>query len=191
MDSISRKEEILNVAAKLIRVRGYQAVSMRDLAADLRIKAASLYNHFSSKQAILEAIVLPTAQQFTDGMQTIRNSGKQPASQLQEVIMLHISLTLANPDAMACLNNDWIHLEANAYQEVSAQREKYELNFRHIIREGVQSNVFENFDEEIVLYSFLSTLRTLYQWYKRRKSIDQVEMRETIVKVLLQGIVRH
>jgi TetR/AcrR family transcriptional regulator, cholesterol catabolism regulator len=191
VESISRKAEILNVAAKLIRERGYQAVSMRDLAAELRIKAASIYNHFSGKQAILEAIVLPTAQQFTDGMQAVRNSGKQPAAQLREVILLHISLTLANPDAMACLNNDWIHLEANAYREVSTQRETYELNFRHIIREGVQSNAFENLDEEIVLYSFLSTLRTLYQWYKRRKSLDQLEMRETIVKVLLQGIVRH
>lgn len=191
MESISRKEEILVIAAKLFRVRGYQAVSMRDLAAELNIKAASLYNHFSGKQAILEAIVLPTAQQFTEGMLVVRNSGKSPDAQLREVILLHITLTLANPDAMACLNNDWIHLEANAYKEVSIQREAYEHNFRHIIREGVQSNVFENLDEEIVLYSFLSTLRTLYQWYKRRKSLDQLEMRETIVKVLMQGIVRH
>ena len=58
MEKPDRKAEILSVAAKLFRERGYSAVSMRDLAQALDIKAASLYNHITSKQEILVLIVI-------------------------------------------------------------------------------------------------------------------------------------
>lgn len=189
MESPTRKDEIIQFAARMFRERGFQAISMRDLAAAIHIKAASLYNHFSGKQAILEAIVLPTAQQFTHGMHAIRSSQQSPVEQLRAVIQLHITLTLQNPDAMACLNNDWIHLEGEAFSKVSRMRDDYELSFRQIIREGVELQQFEFIDEEIVLYSFLSTLRTLYQWYIRKKPVDQRVMSDSIVQVLMQGII--
>ena len=61
MQKETRKEEILRVAARLFKNKGYSAVTMRDLATDMGIKAASLYNHISSKQAILQEIVLAIA----------------------------------------------------------------------------------------------------------------------------------
>jgi AcrR family transcriptional regulator len=190
MESPNRKEEIIQFAARLFRERGYQAVSMRDLAAAIHIKAASLYNHFNGKQSILEAIVIPTAQQFTQGMLSIRNAKQSPVEQLKSVIQLHITLTLQNPDAMACLNNDWIHLEGEAFSSVSRMRDDYEFSFRQIIREGIEQQQFEAIDEEIVLYSFLSTLRTLYQWYIRKRPVNQQNMSNNIVQVLMQGIIQ-
>ncbi len=37
--------------------RGYEGVSMRDIARAVGIKAASLYNHFASKEAIFNSII--------------------------------------------------------------------------------------------------------------------------------------
>ena len=53
----TRKEEILRVAANLFKKKGYSAVTMRDLAKAMGIKAASLYNHINSKQEILSVII--------------------------------------------------------------------------------------------------------------------------------------
>ena len=52
MKTNDRKSEIINVSAKLFRQKGYSAVTMRDIATVLDIKAASLYNHIKSKQEI-------------------------------------------------------------------------------------------------------------------------------------------
>ena len=54
MKGITRKEEIVKTAAKLFKEKGYSAVTMRDLATAMGIKAASLYNHINSKQEILK-----------------------------------------------------------------------------------------------------------------------------------------
>lgn len=49
----STKERIFYSAARLFAERGYDNVSMRDLAKDVGIKNPSIYNHFSSKKEIL------------------------------------------------------------------------------------------------------------------------------------------
>ena len=74
MKPIDRKTEIINVAAKLFKEKGYSAVTMRDIAQAMDIKAASLYNHIKSKQEILVLIVIEIAEEFTNVMNQIVNS---------------------------------------------------------------------------------------------------------------------
>ncbi|MCL2106827.1 MAG: TetR/AcrR family transcriptional regulator [Oscillospiraceae bacterium] len=54
----SRKEQIFDIAIRMFAQDGFENVSMRDIAAQAGITAASIYNHFSSKEEILGAIYL-------------------------------------------------------------------------------------------------------------------------------------
>jgi AcrR family transcriptional regulator len=47
MKTTDRKLEIITIAAQLFKEKGYSAVTMRDIAQAMNIKAASLYNHLS------------------------------------------------------------------------------------------------------------------------------------------------
>ena len=58
------KQRILDKALELFAAYGYDSVSVGDIAKAVGIKAPSLYNHFSSKQAIFDAIVESTAAQY-------------------------------------------------------------------------------------------------------------------------------
>lgn len=51
------KETILTEALTLFADRGFDGVSMRDIAAAVGIKAASLYNHYKSKEDIFNSII--------------------------------------------------------------------------------------------------------------------------------------
>ena len=50
------KDRIFQAAVRLFSERGYNGVSMRDLAGAVGIKESSLYNHFSGKDAIISSI---------------------------------------------------------------------------------------------------------------------------------------
>lgn len=50
------KERILSRAIELFAVKGYDAVSVRDITHGLGLNEASLYNHFPSKEELLLAI---------------------------------------------------------------------------------------------------------------------------------------
>ena len=58
------KQRILNKALELFAAKGYDSVSVGEIAGAVGIKAPSLYNHFSGKQAIFDAIVESTAAQY-------------------------------------------------------------------------------------------------------------------------------
>lgn len=58
------KRVIADKALELFSERGYEAVSVGEIAKAVGIKAPSLYNHYPSKQAIFEAIVEQTAERY-------------------------------------------------------------------------------------------------------------------------------
>jgi len=56
MENVKTKEKIILAAIVLFSDRGYDNVSVRDIASEVGIKAASIYNHFPSKRDILKSI---------------------------------------------------------------------------------------------------------------------------------------
>ena len=58
------RTRILEKALELFSARGYDSVSVGEIARAVGIKAPSLYNHFPSKRAIFDAIVESTAARY-------------------------------------------------------------------------------------------------------------------------------
>lgn len=57
MEEKSTRELIMQEALNLFAQKGYAAVSMRDIATAVGIRASSIYNHFSGKQELFNALV--------------------------------------------------------------------------------------------------------------------------------------
>ena len=189
MNTLSRKEEIITTASRLFRERGYSAVTMRDLAAEMGIKAASLYNHISSKQEILAAIIMPIATQFVTGIVEIIKEGSKAENQLKQVVAQHVRLTLHHPDSMAALNNDWMHLEGDL-EHYLQMREQYEQCFKNIISRGITHKELHIPDEEVMLFSFLSTLRNLYLWIRKKPDRNEDALIFALSEILLHGVLQ-
>lgn len=60
------KETIIYQSLTLFSDRGYEGVSMRDIASAVGIKAASLYNHFKSKEDIFNSIIDDMSRQYEE-----------------------------------------------------------------------------------------------------------------------------
>lgn len=61
---MTTKERIIEESLKLFAVNGYESVSVRTIAAAVGIRDSALYKHFSSKQAIFDAIVEQSIERF-------------------------------------------------------------------------------------------------------------------------------
>ncbi len=187
MKTENRKEEIVRVAGVLFKKKGYNAVSMRDIAQELGIKAASLYNHIKSKQEILANIMMSLAEDFTSGMQSIVVAKSSTIEKLQAIIALHVSITTNNPNGMAALNADWMHLEEDL-ERYFRLREEYEKNFKTILKEGVANREIVDVNIETMMFSILSTLRSLYLWIPKKGDVSPEDLAKDLSVVLLKGI---
>ncbi len=184
----TRKDEIIKTAAKLFKKKGYSAVTMRDIAKTMGIKAASLYNHIQSKQDILKSIIIFIAEEFTTGMELIKASNTNSLEKLHQMVVLHVNITSRNTYQMAALNNDWMHLE-DQLDYYLLLRQNYEDDFINIIKSGINAKEIVNSNPEIIMFSILSTLRSLYLWIPKKEDLDQNELANNLSNVLIKGIV--
>ena len=82
-----------------------------------------------------------------------------------------------------------MHLADNDLTYFIKMREEYEENFRTIIKQGIAIQEIKNLNIEVVIFSTLSTLRTLYLWYGKKKAINPEVLKANMIQVLLKGIV--
>lgn len=54
---VSNKEKIFNVSIELFSKYGYDGVSIRQIAKEVGIRESSIYNHYSSKESIMDSIL--------------------------------------------------------------------------------------------------------------------------------------
>ncbi len=184
---VTRRDEIINTATKLFKQKGYSAVTMRDLAKAMGIKAASLYNHIDSKQDILKAIIISIAEEFTQGMDLIKKSEQTTIEKLNLIVELHVNITSNNACGMASLNNDWMHLE-DQLEHYLELRKNYEQDFIDIIKTGISSNEIIKTNPEVIMFSILSTLRSLYLWIPKKEEVVIKDLTQNLSDVLINGI---
>ena len=189
MKTETRQQEIIRVAAKLFKEKGSSAVTMRDLAKAMGMKAASLYNHINSKQDILNTIIIAIAEEFTAGMKLIGSTDDSCIEKLKSIIQLHVSISSKNSHGMASLNNDWMHLEAQLFY-YKKLRSDYEDDFKAILIKGINANEIIDLKPDVMMFSILTTLRSLYLWIPKKEDLNLIELTNNLNEILIKGVVK-
>ncbi|GAA4401112.1 TetR/AcrR family transcriptional regulator [Tsukamurella soli] len=80
------RREVQRVALDLFTAQGYEATSLREIAAALGINKASLYYHFPNKEAILRSLTAERGSEVADLLEWLH--GQPPAPELLEEAVL-------------------------------------------------------------------------------------------------------
>lgn len=83
MEEKNTREIILQEALNLFSRKGYAAVSMRDIATVVGIRASSIYHHFSGKQELFEALI-QKATEVKEALQAVFMSALSKAGMVEE-----------------------------------------------------------------------------------------------------------
>lgn len=79
MERGNTKQEILEASLDLFSIQGFEATSISQIAGAVGIRKASLYSHFESKQAILDALVKDVLEQYAAHSIFARTDWENPA----------------------------------------------------------------------------------------------------------------
>lgn len=82
MKQMSTKKRIITEALHLFSEKGYNAVSVGQIADAVGIKAPSLYKHYKNKQAIFDAILMEMQQQYDKQVSSMEMNGVDAALDL-------------------------------------------------------------------------------------------------------------
>lgn len=183
-----RKEEILGEARALFSAKGYVSASMRDIAAQLNIKPASLYSNFKSKEVMLWEISLRCAQAFFDTVEPIAAQTMPAKAKLESMIDAHLDVIIQHQDMSTIFFEEWKHLEEPHLSDFKSLRERYENLFIDTIKTGENEGVFVSFPKRFLINTLLSSINWVSKWYKPEGDMTVEEVKHTLKKILLGGV---
>src|SRR6478609_4365885 len=85
-----RRAALLDAAAGLFAERGFNGVSIEDLGSAVGVSGPAVYRHFSSKQAVLEALLVGVSERLLSGGQEVEEAQADAAAALRSLIAFHI-----------------------------------------------------------------------------------------------------
>ncbi|MCB0639346.1 MAG: TetR family transcriptional regulator [Lewinella sp.] len=180
----------MEAAAELFRDKGYSATSMRDLAQAVHLQASSLYNHIQSKQEILREICFANARRFLAGITAIEAEYATATERVRALLELHIQVAVQDFTSITSFNDEWRHLDAPALEEFMTLRRAYEQRFIGIIQAGIEAGEFKAVEPRIALYTLLSSIRWVYDWFKPNQRLTIDDVRASVQQLLLSGLSR-
>jgi AcrR family transcriptional regulator len=101
-----RRAVLLASAARLFAERGFDRVSMEELGAAAGVSGPAVYRHFSSKQAVLAALLIEVSESLHDGGQRVVAAARDDAEALRSLIRFHVDFALANPQVIRVQDRD-------------------------------------------------------------------------------------
>lgn len=184
-----RKEEILLAARKRFSEKGYASASMRHIAEDLGIEAASLYSSFKSKDDILWEIARRCARDFFVGIEPIfSDTTLSPETKLTHMLEAHIEVVLANQDASTIFFDEWKHLKEPRNEQYGNLQKQYAKRFQEVIRQGTEKGVFRAVEGRFVTTSLLSAINWIARWYRPTGRLTIEQIKEELLNLLMNGL---
>jgi len=167
------RQEILRAAARLFQQQGYDATSMNDVAAALKLSKGGLYHHFESKEEILFNIVSHameiTEERVINVVRRINGAGVAGSEErLRTLIRLHIQVVLSPEDREITVMLHENHPLPPALRRKINGRKKDYLHFvENLIADVRRARKSSSpVTPRAGAFALVGMINWIYQWYK-------------------------
>ncbi len=161
-DYAARRNEILDVARKLVYTKGYEQMSIQDILDALKISKGAFYHYFESKPALLEALIDRMGDEAEATFFPLLDDPTLPAlEKLRRYFSTAVQWKATQKDYILAMLRIW-YSDKNSItrQKVFAKMlQRVTPSFSRVIQQGIQegtlSTSFPEQATEISLYLIL------------------------------------
>jgi AcrR family transcriptional regulator len=185
-----QREVILDTAAHLFSEKGFDAGSIGDLAAALGISKAAIYHYFSTKQEILDAIILRALESLRASTEMAVAAASTPTDQLRAFMRAHARhFESRYHDFLAMFVAFGNMQEQNQRLEAVRLRGEHESMLRAILKTGVADGTFRKSDIGTAARAILSMLNWMARWFHPGGAQKAEDVVDGYFKLIIDGLV--
>jgi AcrR family transcriptional regulator len=187
---IDSRQEILRTAGRLFQQRGYDATSMNDVAAALKLSKGGLYHHFQSKDEILYQIMNHamdiTQERVIDPVRSIAD----PEQRLRALIRLHIEVVLSPADREITVMLHENHpLPPALRKKINARKKDYVHFLENLMAEVQRARHAKGaVGPRAAAFALLGMLNWIYQWYKPEGALQAQNLVPQFTEFVFGGL---
>jgi AcrR family transcriptional regulator len=187
---VSRRDELLVLAATMFAERGLRATTVRDIADSAGILSGSLYHHFKSKEQMVEEVLRDFLDWLFDRYQQVISTEPNPLERLKGLFMASFD-AIEHRHAQVVIYQDEAKRLSSLpqFDFVDARNKEQRKMWLDLLHEGVKQGYFRPDIDVDVVYRFIrDTTWVSVRWYQPGGPLTAEEVGRQYLAIVLGGI---
>lgn len=187
---VSRRNELLDLAATMFAERGLRATTVRDIADRAGILSGSLYHHFASKEEMVDEVLRDFLDWLFARYQHIIDTEPNPLERLKGLFMTsfdaierrHAQVVIYQDEAKRLLGQ-----ERFSYLEERNRRQRQ--MWVDVLQQGIKEGHFRpDLDVDLVYRFIRDTTWVSVRWYQPGGTLTAEQVGRQYLSIVLGGI---
>jgi AcrR family transcriptional regulator len=188
----SKRTEILRSFTSLVAERGYDEVSVRDVAEAVGVSKGTILHHFGNKESLLEELHRDYMSRRLAEAHELLAAHPDPVDQLQLIVY---QLMIAQRDdraATVAFAREIVRFASeDVMADVRAMRHEYSTLVTEIIGRGVEAGEFTEVDPGLAALQLFGMCNWSWTWFKPDGEWSAEKIAGEFCRTLLDGLLRE
>jgi len=191
-DTLTRREQLLQIAAELFASKGFRNTTVRDIADAAGILSGSLYHHFDSKESMVDEILQTFQDELFGRYDEILAGDADPRTKLEQAVRVSFEAIDQHHSEVAIFQNDAAYLSTlDGFGYIVERNAQSREVWMTLLREGVAAGVLRTELDIDLVYRFIrDTVWVAVNWYRPGGTLSAAQVADQYVTILLEGIAR-
>jgi AcrR family transcriptional regulator len=186
--SPSKEQEIITVAARLFKEKGYRATTLEDIAAAVGMLKGSLYYYIRSKEELLYLVVRDPIRQAYNKLEEIVTSEAPVKVKIAQAIVNHMMVFHQHYPHIAVYLHDYHNLKQLEKNTIETPRHYHQL-WATLLEQGVATGeVRSDLNVKVTGYAILGMCNWIYRWYNPQGTLSAEEIAGIFTTLVLEGL---
>ncbi len=180
---------IYRTAARMIYEKGFDAISMNEIAKALDLTKPGLYYHVKGKKQLLFSIMDFAMDLLDTKVVGPARSIADPEARLRLIVREHARLLTHEAGALAILIDEDAGLSADQREEIVARKRAYFDLSRQTLDALKAQGRLRPADSTVAAFSLLGMVMWISRWYNPKGRLDSEQVLRDVTEIALGGIV--
>lgn len=187
--TIDRKAEILAIAARLFREKGYTSVRLDDITEEIGITKPAIYYYFAAKEDILFEICMTQINNICSQVREIAALDLDLVEKIMKMFENHVMQFHTHRDSAETYLREAAHLSLERRKQVSDTLKRYESFIREHVDQAIVQGYFRPVDSKQVVRGIGGMCNWVGNWYSPEGSDDIHAIAAAYVDFIFHGLI--
>ena len=190
---VSRRDELLELAATMFAERGLRATTVRDIADSAGILSGSLYHHFSSKEEMVDELLRGFLDWLFDRYQEIVATEPNPLERLRGLFMASFEAIEHRHAQVVIYQDEAKRLSGQPrFSYVEERNQEQRKMWVDVLNQGIEEGYFRpDIDVDLVYRFIRDTTWVSVRWYQPGGPVTAEQVGQQYLAIVLGGITRE
>jgi TetR/AcrR family transcriptional regulator, cholesterol catabolism regulator len=188
--AVSRRDELLDLAATMFAERGLRATTVRDIADSAGILSGSLYHHFSSKEEMVDELLRGFLDWLFERYQEIVATEPNPLERLKGLFMASFEAIEDRHAQVVIYQDEAKRLSGQErFSYVEERNREQRKMWLDLLNQGIEDGYFRpDLDVDLVYRFIRDTTWVSVRWYQPGGPLTAEQVGRQYLSIVLGGI---